>query len=191
MFRELSKLINEHDKYPLFGMLLFTEIHPHVIKTLKDVDYYSALDKISGDEIALFSTMLFHSKPENLSLSPDNFHHMVPIWKEPEENKKILRWFDIKDSQELPALVIFGYGVGNIYYQKYSISSNSSLGVFNKLNIVLSRVSDSVRNNKNNGRVSDNEIFEGAQWEIIKLQAKQKLKDILEQASLFRGAIGF
>jgi hypothetical protein len=190
MIREISKLIHEHSNYPLFGILLFSEAHPHVIKALKDKDYYSALNEITGKVVALFTTMLFLGKYEYPSPPPGVLANMVPIWKEPQQNKKIFPWFRIRDSRELPLLVIFGHESGDFYYQKIPIRDESPLDVFNSLNDVLSRISLSVQKATNENGINKQKIFEHAKWEMQKLEAHQKIKDLFETASLFRGAIG-
>jgi len=176
--------------YPLWGILLFTEAHPHIIKALKDADYYSALNEITGDNLALFTTMLFVGEYEMPSPPPDVIALLVPVWKEPQQNKKVLPWFSIKDSRELPLLVVFGHEGGEFYYQKYPIKDDSPQDVFNSLKSVLSRVSEAVDRASDENGVYKQKIFEQAQWEMRKLEARQKVKDFFETVSMFRGAIG-
>lgn len=190
MIREISKLIHEHVNYPLFGILLFSETHPHVIKALKDTDYYSALNKITGKEVALFATMLFPGKYEYPSPPPGVHYNMAPIWKEPQQNKKIFPWFRIRDGRELPLLVIFGHEGGDFYYQKFPVRGESPQDVFNSLNDVLSRISLSVQKAIDENGINKQKIFEYAKWEMQKLEAHQMIKNLFETVSLFRGAIG-
>ena len=191
MIRELSQLLNENKDYPLWGILLFTDVHANIIKTLRDVDYYRALNEITGSELALFTTILFPQELEMPDRNPYALYDMMPIWKEPRENKKIFPWFNIKDRSELPLLVIFGHADGNFYYQKFSIQDSSVEDAFNSLRSALSRISTIIEKNRKNYGVADpKEIFKQAQWEIKKLATKEKLKNFFEAASTFRGAIG-
>jgi hypothetical protein len=190
MFKEVSKLMQEHTNFPLFGMLLFTEAHPHIIKALKDADYYSALNEITGKEVALFTTVLFLGGYEYPAAPPGVLSLVVPIWKEPQKNKTVLPWFNIKDSRELPLLVIFGYEGRDFYFQKYPIKAESPQDVFNCLQDVLLRISISVQRAKVKNRVYKQKIFEYAQWEMKKFEAYRKARDFFETVSIFRGAIG-
>lgn len=190
MIRELSKLMNEHIRYPLFGMLLFTEAHPHIVKMLKDVDYYSALDKISGSNLAFFITMLFRGEYVHPIPPPDILTKMVPVWKEPKQNMKVLPWFDIKDSRVLPLLVIFCHENRKIYFQKHLIKAKSPEEAFNDLNDVLLRISASVQKASDADGINKDVLFRYAQWEIRKLDATQKIINLFEAASTIRGAVG-
>jgi len=176
--------------YPLLGILLFTESDPHMIKVLRDPDYYAALDNITGKNLALFATILFQGKYEYPSLPPGVLAHMVPIWREPRQNKKVTPWFSISDSRELPLLVIFGHKSGDFYYQKYPIKAETPETIFNNLKEVLLRISTSVQKARDEGGVNKQIMFEHAQWEMKKLEAHQNIKGFLETVSMFRGAIG-
>ena len=190
MYREVSKLMNEYKDIPLYGILLFTESHPHVIKMLKDADYFSALDTITDTNLALFSTVLFNGHYEFPEPTPGSLAMKVQIWREPHQNMKLLRWFDIDDSRALPLLVIWGYESDGFYFQKYSIEGEDSKDIYNNLNVVLSRISQSVQKAKSNNIVDKQKIFKQARWEIRKLEKHQKIKNFFETVSMFRGAIG-
>ncbi len=188
MITDLNRQLLEHyEKFPLFGIILFTEAHPHVVKALKDTDYYAALNEVSGEQVVVFATMLFRGEYDYPSPPPDSFALMHPIWKEPKENKQVLSWFDIKDSRDLPLFVLFGVDDNELHYQRYPLKSASPQDVFNSLQEVLSAVSIRTQQNENTDRKT---VFKTAQWEIKKLQVKQKLMDILGAISLFRGVAG-
>jgi len=185
---ELNEKLREyHEKFPIFGIILFTNAHPHVVKMLKDVDYRNALHEITGEQIAVFATLLFEGEYELPSCEPGTMSMLVPIWKEPHQNKKILSWFGLKDSKNLPNLVLFGTDNKEFYYKRYAIKSNSTQDTFNSLQEVLLVVANQVEASMNSDR---KDLFKKAQWEIVKIQAKQKLGQILGIASLFRGVAG-
>lgn len=169
-----SQLLEYYDKTLLFGLILFTEEHPHVIKMLRDTDYYDALDKITGDQIAVFTTMLFRGEYTYPSPPPGTFAMMRPIWKEPQENKKILSWFDIEDTRALPLFVLFGMEGNALYYQKYPIQSKSVEDMFNSLQQMLSVVSDVAKKDTGSDRKA---VFGQAQWEMKQLQYRLKAEE--------------
>ena len=188
MITELNKqLLDHYGRFPLFGIILFTEAHPHVVMMLKDRDYYAALDEITGEQIAVFATMLFRGEYTYPSPPPGVLAHMVPIWKEPAENKKVLTWFDIRDSRALPLFVVFTVDGDELYYQLYPLKSESPQEVFNSFREVLSAIGVRLQQSKN---MTPIDVFKMAKWEIKKLRAKQKVRDILETISVFRGVAG-
>jgi hypothetical protein len=90
-----------------FGVILYTDEHPHIKKVLADQDYWDALHEISGEKWAIFSI-----KPKVGSYSYPKFPPgftglMVPVWKEPKENKPVLQEFELGSTEDLPQLVIF------------------------------------------------------------------------------------
>ena len=188
MITELNnQLLEHHEKFSLFGIILFTEVHAHVVKMLKDKEYYAALNEASGDQIAVFATMLFRGTLVYPSPPPGMLAYMMPIWKEPSENKKVLSWFDVKDSTRLPLFVMFGVDGEELYYQKYPLKSESVQELFNSLQETLSAISAQIQGSRNTDKKG---LFRKAQWEMRKLQAAQKVKDILATISQFRGITG-
>jgi hypothetical protein len=182
-----QQLLEHHEKFPLFGIILFTEAHAHMVKMLKDRQYYAALDEISGDQVVVFATMLFRGEYEYPEPPPNSFAMMKQIWKEPKENEKVLSWFGVKDSRHLPMFVLFGVIENELYHQNHPLQSASVEDAFNSLQQVLSAISVQVQESKGTDR---KELFKKAQWEIKKLQAKQKVRDILGTISQFRGVTG-
>ncbi len=90
-----------------FGIILYNEENPNIIKLLSDELYWNALDKASGEDFIIFTI-----KPKKGSIKipqmPEGMMGMlVPIWEEPSDNKEILETFDIKSTKELPKFFIF------------------------------------------------------------------------------------
>jgi hypothetical protein len=188
MIMELNQeLLEHHERFPLFGIILFTEAHAHVVKMLKDRQYYAALNEISGDQLVVFATMLFRGEYEYPQPWPGTLSMMREIWKEPKENEKVLSWFGVRDSRVLPMFVLFGVDDNELYYQKHPLKSESVEDVFNSLQQVLSAIAVQTQENRGEDR---RDLFKKAQWEIKKLQARQKVKDILGTVSQFRGIAG-
>ncbi|NES25165.1 MAG: hypothetical protein F6K41_41240 [Symploca sp. SIO3E6] len=182
-----NKLLEYHEKFPFFGIVLFTEAHPHVVKALKDQEYYAALHEISGDSIAIFATMLFRGRLVYPDFPPGVVGMFVPIWQEPVQNKELLSWFDIKDSQKLPMFVLFGFENSLLYYRKHSLKDSSVQESFDSLREVLSLVATTIQDNANTDSKS---LFRKAKWEISKLQFKRQIKDLIGVVSQFRGVSG-
>lgn len=184
MIAELNtKLLEYYEKVPLFGIILFTEEHPNVVQTLKNKDYYAALDLMSGSQIAIFVTMLFRGEYRYPQPPPGVMAQMVPIWQEPCANKSVLSWFDIQNSLSLPLFVLFAVYQENLYYQKHPIRSGSAEEVYASLQEVLTLLPAE--------SIPDIHIlFKRTQWKIRQLHVKQAARKVLETVALFRGALG-
>ena len=188
-----SRLLEYHEKFPLFGLILFTRAHPHVVKVLKDSEYYAALNEISGDLIVVFATMLFQgglvtpSPPPNPNPSININNKMQPIWADPSENKEVMSWFNIKDSRKLPVFVIFAFENSILCYKKYALKHSTVQDAFTSLEEVLSAVTVELKDKINDDTVS---LFGKARWEVSKLQFKRQLRDVVGVVSQFRGVTG-
>ena len=190
MIKEVTEQIrNNYDKYTLFSTLLFTEEHPFIVKALKDPDIYDALDRMTGDHLLLFTSMLFKGRYRYPSISPGVLADIHPIWVEPNENRNLLPLFDIKDSRNLPLLVLFACGENNpdLYWVTHHIKDNSENDVYNSIRQALEPIVHDVSENLDEPR---EKIFQRAKWRMKKLHAKEKLRGLLGIIGFFRGVAG-
>lgn len=169
----------------LFGIILFNDSHPHIVKLLKDNDYYKALDELSGSHLAIFATMLFEPAP-NIG-SSGKYEMMIPIMKEPKQNQKLFDWFEIKDSESLPMFVLFNGQGSELYFQKHPINDPSIEGTWNSLKEVIEPIVNSIDKNLEEEMP---EIFKKAQWQMRKVRAVNGVKRILGLIGSLRGIAG-
>lgn len=94
----------------IFGVILYTDAHPHVKKVLADEDYWRAIDEVSGPKWAVFSIKPNQGHFELPSSQPGALSFLVPVWKEPNDNKQILQDFGIMSTKDLPLLLVFTRG---------------------------------------------------------------------------------
>jgi hypothetical protein len=208
-----DKLLENYENFPLFGLILFTKSHPHIVKVLKDKDYYDALDEISGKLLLVFATMLFDGGFRTPNPPPEKYpskttkivtnevtgafyiestgtstsYMMEPIWVDSSENKEVISWFNIKDSREFPLFVLFAFENSIMCYKKYPLRDSSVQEAFRSLKEVLSAISFELNDKMNDDSVS---LFGKAKWEVSKLQFKRQLKDVAGVVSQFRGVTG-
>lgn len=106
----LEKIIEAAKINPnkLYGILLFTERDPIITQMLKVDEYRKSIDLRSGKELDIFASMLMKGMKQYPQVNPDIMSYTIPIWVEPERNKKVLSLFDIEDSGKLPVFVLFG-----------------------------------------------------------------------------------
>lgn len=184
-----EKLRESYEQFPLFGIILYTSQHPHVIKMLKDEDYLAALNDITGEQIAIFWTGLFPGHYKSPPSEPGQLSIMFMIWQEPNQNKELLSWFDLETSKDLPLLVLFGidFEKNDLYCQKYSIKAESPQNTYNLLQEALSAASTQIQKNSSLDRIA---VFKKAQWEIKKIQARKGFSQLFQLTSLLRGVGG-
>jgi hypothetical protein len=190
MITELNEKLGEIEKpFLLYGILLFTEENPYVIKTLKDPDLYDAIDIISGDEIMVFAAMLFKGDSRHPTLPPGTLMRMNPIWVEPQENIKLLKWFDIKSSREFPLLVLFTYNMqpSQLLWQTYPIKESSTSDVFASIqqNLMLAR--KTIEKSEGKKRI---EILKRLKWKTKSIRTLDKIKQVFNAIGTFRGITG-
>lgn len=149
----LQKLIEETAvKYPnkLYGMLLFTEKDPSIIKLLKDEDYYKALHMRSGEQLDIFTTILFKGEFKFPHFRDNQIGYMMPIWEEPKQNKEILALFDIEDSREMPIFVLFGISINEVgidysFYHKAKINTENINKTYKSIEEIITIATDAVK----------------------------------------------
>jgi hypothetical protein len=88
----------------IFGVILYTEAHANIIKVLRDDDYWTALNVITGPHWIIFSIRPSKGKTSH---PPGTMGRMEEIWMEPEENKALLREFELKSTENLPLFIVF------------------------------------------------------------------------------------
>ncbi len=185
MINTLYKLAQEHPDYPLHSVLMFTDAHAHVIQMLDDPRYYKALEEITGEQIALFHTRLFHGRYEMPSPPPGFMCLMVPVWKEPQANKQLLALFDMKDSTSLPCLVTFLFADGTIHYTESRIATESPQTVFNSLEEIIKRLAQAA--GKSNYKL---DAMKKAMFEMRVLNFEKGIAEFLNKLGTIRGAAG-
>lgn len=188
MIRELNeKLFEFHNKFPLYGIILFTEEHPYIIKALKDKTLYSAIDQLSGEHMVIFTSMLFSGDYTYPTPPSGMLAKVAPIWKEPKANIDILTWFDIKDSRSLPVFALFCDIDDKLHYYCYPLKEKSAQDVFNSLRGVITVITQQVKNKEKSNKIK---LFKKVQWQMKKHSTIQKAKDILAMIRVFRGTAG-
>lgn len=114
--KKINEICNDSE-LKTFGIILYNEENPNIIRLLSDELNWNALDKASGENFIIFTI-----KPKKGSIKipqmPEGVMGMlVPIWEEPSDNEEILDTFDMNSTKELPKFFIFTK-VGDILLKK-------------------------------------------------------------------------
>ena len=142
---KLNPIIQHPEKVNIFGVLLYTRAHPHIIKLLKDDDYWDALDEISGKKWAIFSIKPLVRKLKRDPFQSNIISNMIPIYEEPFMNKKLLRDFNIQDTSSLPMLLVFWKKEnGHTDQITYSLSGDSVETLYKDLNRIVSAITETI-----------------------------------------------
>ena len=92
----------------IYGFIMYTRKHSYIVKVLRDNDFWNELDEISGANWPIFSIKPlddgYYARPR---CSEEMCQMMVPIWKEPNSNRKLLDFFSLEESSDLPCFIIF------------------------------------------------------------------------------------
>lgn len=129
----------------VYGFIVYTRAHSYIAKVLRDEDYWNELDEISGPDWPIFATRPleegFYSFPQTCNSTSNFSVSMNEIWHEPNENKKVLEWFSIKNSEDLPCMVIFAWN-DNDKLERFiwKLSNESENKAFNSIREVVRNV---------------------------------------------------
>lgn len=109
----------------VFGVLIYTDSHPNVKKVMRDDDYWTAFDEITGEKFVVLSVKPKVGKYGYPSPPPGVLCKMMPIWKEPRDNLKLIKAFEIGSTEQLPMLLIFARVGGDVLKIEIGINEDS------------------------------------------------------------------
>ena len=112
----LKKLVEQYrhkdEIAEIFGVIIYTDKHANIKKVLRDEDYWNSFDELSGPHWLIFSIRpvpgkyVYPSPPPGVRVRA----RMVPVWKEPKENMKLLAEFELDYTSDDPQFLVFADG---------------------------------------------------------------------------------
>lgn len=119
----------------IFGVILYTDSHPYIKKVMRDEDYWNAFNEITGEKFTVLSVKPKAGRLNTPSFPPGSLGHMVPIWKEPRDNYKLVDAFELqdKDTSQLPLLLIFTRVKDDVLKIEISITEQSVDSAYNSI----------------------------------------------------------
>lgn len=136
----------------IYGIILYTNAHPHLKRILNDRYYWDALDELSGDQWAIFAVKAMEGSYEYPKVPSGALGFMVPVWKEPKENKEIIGLLELDNTKD-PLLLIFNQSSnGDINKFVISIDEPSAEGAFICLKEIMQTVSTAI------GQISESNL---------------------------------
>lgn len=146
------KLADDFDKYPIFGLLLHSDrdSNGHIGRLLLETEYLEKIHKHSGARWMIYVLKLLTPGPylplinkEDSTPFITNIESYELEDEEPFENQLMMNWFNIKQHDRLPCLIIFTVGQydSELLYFKESIKGNSVDETFTSLYKIIKDVS--------------------------------------------------
>ncbi|EFE6301779.1 MULTISPECIES: hypothetical protein [Enterobacteriaceae] len=83
-----------------FGVFIYTNANASMRKLIEDEHYWEALHDRSGEKWNIYCIKASQGKDEFPPMPRGSMGMMVPVWREPRENKELLELFKIKDTKE-------------------------------------------------------------------------------------------
>lgn len=141
---DISRQYKESEVVEVFGVLLFTDEHPNIIKILKDNDYWRAFDELSGNKWAIFSIKPKIGTYEVPEHPPGSLGYLIPIWKEPNDNKKILETFSLENTKSLPLFLLFSEIDGDIIKLTLKINDDTEQEAYKSIKNSITLITNAV-----------------------------------------------
>lgn len=143
---DIDIIKNSAQKSFLLSIILFTDNHPHIIKCLRDEDYWKSLDKRSGNNWIILSVKPKQGNYIISGSSSGKMGMMVQKWEEPEDNKPIIKALGIDDTKDLPSIFFFKLDNDNeimdgLYLK---IEGKTEEETYNDLQDIITKVSKAI-----------------------------------------------
>lgn len=192
MLHHLERFVEkDHEKFPMLAVILFTAAQAHIFRALQTREFIDALDEVTGNSIGVYYAALPNGQHRMPSMPGGMCGYMIPVWHEPNSNKKLLEAFGIKDSQELPKLALFSFGRdGRLVFALEDLGDLSADAAFNDLREILSEKASLIRD-------FDNELLCDKEKMLTELGVFQSarqigvsLKRFLQAIRVLRGVAG-
>ena len=150
---QLIKGVCEESISRIYGFILYTRRHANVVNFLQNPNYWNCLDDISGPNWPIFSVRPFEpgSMRQKGGCPNGTIGMMISEWHEPNANRKILNFFGLQESRDLPCFIGFIWDDKNQLQQfEWKIDESSVDKVYESLKKIVTLISDAET------RVSDN-----------------------------------
>jgi len=175
---ELSKIYRKKNELvDIFGVILYSDSNPHIKKVLADKDYWKALDEISGPKWAIFSIRPQEGKSTCPTFPVGTLGMMIPIWREPQENIRILEEFELDSTQNIPILLIFTQGKDEeILKFTFKINEESIEKAYNSLKQAIENITECVEKILPEYRKDSEAVFHAVEMGIYPYKQWEKIK---------------
>ena len=165
----------------MFGLILFTDEHPHVVKVLRDDDYWTRFDAITGDNFAVFSAKPLPGTNHCSDPPPGKFAMMLSVWHEPAENKELLSTFHIDNTKKLPKFVVFAQMPDDSILQcSLPLTDETEAAAYKRLNEVITEVSNAAKGIADEYRGDTESVFNAFSMQVREFKERETLIKVVK-----------
>lgn len=184
---EMLRLIpRDTSQSNILGVILYTNSHVHLKKTLNDIDYWKALDEDSGKQWTVFAAAGHPGQREITGGGPGTIGMLVAKWKEPSENRFLLEAFELKSTEDLPALVVFAVHQEMILRKAFKIDASSQESAHGCLSRYFKAVSCVISRIDTENLKAEDRPYTLVQRELDRLQSWDRVKNCVALYSWLR-----
>lgn len=125
-----------------FGLIVYNDENPNIIRLLRDEDNWRALSKASGEKFYIFSVKPKKGSMEFPPVREDIMGLMVKIWQEPADNDQLLQQLEIESTKELPLFFVFTKVGSHLLHKSMKIDESNVDVAFNQLKEIFYKIRD-------------------------------------------------
>ncbi len=141
----IKTVIDDGEQIVAFGLILYTDAHPHLKSVLRNDDYWKALDEISGRKWTILAARAAAGRYYTPPPPPGLLCWMHSVWQEPAQNKSLLQSFGLKSTESLPVFVLFTpLRDGQLLQSKIRLEDSSEQKAYDRLRYVVSALTNAV-----------------------------------------------
>jgi hypothetical protein len=161
----------------VFGVVIYTDAHPHLKKVLSDEAYWTALDELSGPRWVVFATRAVAGTWHMPSPGPGRLGLMRRVWKEPRENRDLLEAFGIESTSALPMLVVFAEDKdGEVHSTRVELHETSEQEAFSHLREILIRIASALEVVPQENRRTETMAFNATNYALSQYRDWKRLQ---------------
>lgn len=161
-----------------FAILLFDVDSPEMIKMLRDPDYWSALDRVSGSCLSVF-TLLTSQPRSSHDLEFRGLAGVGPVHDPGMKLQLILRsYFGVSETVRFPSVLLFQVDRQAVSgYCFVQLRSDSVETIFNEVRALIRDVAEALAASMGQGAGESEELFTAIKRRLLKRSTVQFLKD--------------
>lgn len=172
----IESALKDEDSLNVFGLILFTNEHPHIIKVLRDDDYWRQFDSLSGECFTVFSARPAQGRYQSRAESHGTLGKMRMVWQEPSENEELLTTFGLDNTKDLPAFLVFARLQNDEVAQcSLSLTDLSEEAAHQRLKEVIAILADAANRIAEEYRMNTEDVFNAFSQQIREFKQREVL----------------
>ena len=172
----INRVLDNPNVLHVFGLILFTDEHPYVVKVLRDEDYWKEFDKMSGDSLAIFSAKPRRGAYDMPAPRPADLHYMVQIWQEPVENEELLSTFHLRSTEYLPKFVVFAQMPDDSILQcSLPLTNENEQAAYRRLRDIIRLVSGAARGIAEQYKSDTENVYNAFVLQIAEFKCRERI----------------